>query len=922
MELLDKSYSPKELEKRIYDLWMENGYFRASDQSDKEPFCIVMPPPNVTGSLHMGHALTATIQDLLIRFKRMSGYNSLWLPGTDHAGIATQNVVEREIAREGKTRYDLGREKFIEKVWEWKKIYHSRITEQHKRLGVSCDWDRERFTMDEGLSRAVREVFIRLYNEGLIYRGKKLINFCPHCETALSDLEVVHEEEKGHLWYIRYPAEDNSEGVIVATTRPETMLGDTAVAVNPSDSRFDHLTGKKVILPLTGRTIPVIQDPLVDREFGTGAVKITPGHDFNDFEIGLKHGLPLINIFRNNGKLLERFQVFESAGKKWHLKLLIENKKYADKEILDVRKEVIKDLEDLGLLIRIEDHQHAVGHCYRCRTVVEPTFAKQWFVKVGNPQDEKSIAGAAVKAVKDLKIKILPEGWEKTYFAWMENIKDWCISRHIWWGHRIPVYCCEKCMKKVKEGIIQEEDLPVYVGHKPPARCDHCGTTSFLQEEDVLDTWFSSALWPFSTLGWPDSTPALRTFYPNTVMETGFDILFFWVARMIMMGMKFMGDVPFRYVYLHAMIRDECGQKMSKTKGNVVDPLEIISEHGADALRFTLVMLTAQGREIKLSLKKIEGYRAFMNKIWNAARFIMMNMPDWPVSDRKAPENASLSISDKWILEKLNAATAGVKKALEEFRFNDAASLLYQFTWHTFCDWYVESSKGSISKGGKEADAARMTLVYVFERLLRLLHPFIPFITEEIWKKLPGNETGSIMVSRYPEPENFDFSAEASLAEIINSHVAAIRTIRGSAGIKPQEPISAIIKTSDESIRELLLTNSVDLIRLCRLERLTVDPDSARPDNSAISVLKNSEIYIPLSKDKIESEILRVQKEMKKIQTDLDFLNRKLSNDQFIANAPEEVIEETREKTEDLKEKHAALTDALSMFFQGSQHVS
>ncbi|MDH4028337.1 MAG: valine--tRNA ligase, partial [Nitrospirota bacterium] len=653
--MLDKRYNPQDIEKKWYDFWLEKEYFRAESKSDKPPYCIVIPPPNVTGSLHIGHALDMTLQDILIRWKRMSGFNALWLPGTDHAGIATQNVVEKDLKAKDMDRHALGREKFIEKVWEWKKLYGGTIINQLKSMGASCDWSRERFTLDEGLSTAVREVFIRLHEEGLIYRGDYIINWCPRCHTALSDLEVEHEDVKGKLYYIKYNFAYEDGHIIVATTRPETYLGDTAVAVNPDDDRYKHLIGKSLRLPVLNREIPVIADAFVDSSFGTGAVKVTPAHDPNDFEIARRHDLPFINILTGDGKMTE------AAGP------------YRGQDRFVCRKNVLNDLEDLGHLEKVADHDMAIGHCYRCKTVVEPYLSKQWFVKI------RPLAEEAIRAVKDGSVKIIPSGWENSYFDWMENIKDWCISRQIWWGHRIPVWYCGSCGE-------------VIVSRETPARCG-CGSDNLKQDEDVLDTWFSSALWPFSTLGWPDQTDDLRTFYPTSVLVTGFDILFFWVARMIMMGKKFMGRQPFDHVYIHALIRDAEGQKMSKSKGNVVDPLKLTGVYGTDTVRFTLAAYAAQGRDIKFDEKRVEGYKHFLNKIWNVARFISMNLEEGGKIVPVKREGVSFSLADRWILSRLSTVCEEVNRSLEEYRFNDSANILYQFIWHELCDWYVEMIK-------------------------------------------------------------------------------------------------------------------------------------------------------------------------------------------------------------------------------------
>ena len=716
MKELAKAYEPKVVEERWYREWETEGCFQAQVPSDKESYSIVIPPPNITGVLHMGHALNNTLQDILCRWKRMSGYNVLWMPGTDHAGIATQNVVERQLAAEGTSRHEIGREAFIERVWKWKAESGGQIIGQLKRLGASCDWDRERFTMDAGLSTAVREVFVRLYEEGLIYRDNRLINWCPRCHTALSDIEVEHEDQKGSLWHLRYPVVGSDTCLVVATTRPETMLGDTAVAVNPADERYRDLIGGYVTLPLVNRRIPIIGDEYVDMEFGTGVVKITPAHDFNDFEVGKRHNLDRINVFDESGIINAAGHQFEGLDR------------------FAARKQIVAELEEQGFLDKIVDHALSVGGCYRCKTVVEPYMSLQWYVQVA------PLAEEALAAVRKGTTRIVPSQWENTYYEWMENIRDWCISRQIWWGHRIPAWYCDHCKK-------------ITVSKTDPTSCAHCGSDEIRQETDVLDTWFSSALWPFSTMGWPERTEELASFYPTSCLITGFDILFFWVARMMMMGIHFMGEVPFRDVYIHALVRDAQGQKMSKSRGNVIDPLVIIDQYGADAFRFTLAAFAAQGRDVKLAEERIAGYRNFVNKIWNASRFAFMNLEDFD-PDAVDVKKLELSNADRWILCRLNEVAREVDDALSGYRFNEAASSLYRFTWSEFCDWYIELIKEDLYKG----DAARKTtaqyvLWTVLENLLRLLHPFMPFITEEIWQSLPGKRpVSSIMKASYPAP--------------------------------------------------------------------------------------------------------------------------------------------------------------------------
>ncbi|MCA1990417.1 MAG: valine--tRNA ligase, partial [Desulfarculus sp.] len=725
---LEKSYEPREVEERWYRYWEENQLFRADPASPKPPYSIVIPPPNVTGQLHLGHALDNTLQDILCRFKRMRGHEVLWMPGTDHAGIATQNVVERELAKEGLSRHDLGREKFIERVWQWKEEYGGKIINQLKRLGASCDWSRTRFTMDEGLSRAVREVFVRLYDEGLIYRGDYIINWCPRCHTALSDLESEHEPVQGGLYYIRYPFKNGKGHLTVATTRPETMLGDTAVAINPADPRYQDLADDTVILPLMNREIPVIKDGYVSLDFGTGALKVTPAHDPNDFELGKKHGLPALRVMDDSGRI-------NAQGGA-----------YAGLDRFEARKKVLADLEALGLLEKQEPLAHNVGHCYRCKTMVEPILSQQWFVKV------EPLAAEALKAVQEGRTRIVPAMWTKTYYEWMTNIKDWCISRQIWWGHRIPAWYCD-CGEMI-------------VSRTTPETCPKCKASALRQETDVLDTWFSSGLWPFSTMGWPDQTPELAKFYPTSCLVTGFDILFFWVARMMMLGIKFMDRPPFHDVCIHALVRDAQGQKMSKSKGNVMDPLIIMDQFGTDAFRYTLAAFAAQGRDIRLSEERIAGYRNFVNKLWNAARFTLMNLE----GDLEADPGLEPSLEDRWIISRVNRAAAEAAAAIEDYRFNDAASALYQFTWHEFCDWYLELIKAPLYNAADPARqaATRRTLREVFSRLLRLLHPLMPFVTEELWQRLPGAQ-GSIMRAPWPEgqPGDLDPAAEADLGLVM-----------------------------------------------------------------------------------------------------------------------------------------------------------
>ncbi len=874
---LTKVYEPENVEQKWYREWEEKGYFAAAATSSKPAYSIVIPPPNITGVLHMGHALNNTLQDILCRWKRMQGFNVLWMPGTDHAGIATQNVVERQLASEGKDRHELGREAFIERVWQWKSESGGQIIGQLKRLGASCDWGRERFTMDEGLSKAVREVFVRLYDEGLIYRDHRLINWCPRCHTALSDIEVEHEEKDGHLWHLRYPVIGSDRHLIVATTRPETMLGDTAVAVNPNDERYTDLIGGSVTLPLVNRKIPIIADEYVDTEFGTGVVKITPAHDFNDFEVGKRHNLDQINIFDESG-------VINAAGHQ-----------YEGMDRFAARKQIVADLEAQGLLDRIQNHSLSVGGCYRCKTVVEPYMSLQWYVKVG------PLAEEALAAVKEGKTRILPQQWENTYYEWMENIRDWCISRQIWWGHRIPAWYCDHCGE-------------ITVAKVDPAKCATCGSDEIRQETDVLDTWFSSALWPFSTMGWPDQAPELATFYPTSCLITGFDILFFWVARMMMMGLHFMKDIPFQDVYIHALVRDAQGQKMSKSKGNVIDPLTVIDSYGTDAFRFTLAAFAAQGRDIKLAEERIAGYRNFANKIWNASRFAMMNLDGFD-PDAVKFNGLELSNADRWILFRLNETAAELEDSLNAYRFNDAAAALYKFTWSEFCDWYIELIKDDLYKGDSERQTtARYVLWMVLEHLLRLLHPFMPFISEEIWQTLPGKRAAaSIMLAEYPRPKpEWDYHEGATEMELVMAVISAIRNIRGEMEVPPSKSIAAILDCKSAASLKLLMKNEAYIISLARLSDLGIGQDIERPDNASLQVAGDVEIVVPLKGlVNVEEEEKRLLKEIGKIDKDIDFLSKKLENPSFVDRAPADVVAKEREKLAEFANKKQLLVDSL-----------
>jgi valyl-tRNA synthetase len=875
-DLLDKGYEPHDVERRWYAFWEENHLFAAEEQSPRRSYSIVIPPPNVTGVLHMGHALNNTLQDVLCRYRRLRGDNVLWMPGTDHAGIATQNVVERKLAQEGTDRHALGRERFIAEVWKWRQASGSAIINQLKRLGASCDWKRERFTMDEGLSRAVRKVFVDLYHQGLIYRGDYIINWCHRCHTALADLEVEHEEVDGHLYHIRYPFADGSGGIPIVTTRPETMLGDTAVAVNPEDERFRDLKAAAVTLPLMDREIPIIRDAYVDMSFGSGGLKVTPAHDPNDFEIGLRHNLPSVKVIGDDGRMTAEAGRFQGL------------------ERFACRKAVVAELKALGLLEKVESYRHSVGHCYRCKTVIEPNLSRQWFVRT------KPLAEKAIAAVRNGGTRIVPESWAGTYFDWMENIRDWCISRQIWWGHQIPAWTCEACGE-------------IVVAMEAPAACPRC-SGRLTQEEDVLDTWFSSALWPFSTMGWPDETPLLKTFYPTSVLVTGFDILFFWVARMMMMGLHFMQAVPFRDVYVHALVRDEEGQKMSKSKGNVIDPLDIIERYGTDAFRFTLAAFAAQGRDIKMSEKRVEGYRHFINKLWNAARFSLMHL------DRAydAPPPDALSLADRWILSRLNRVTAEVSQALDAYRFNDAAAGLYNFVWHEFCDWYLEAIKPALH--GKLAPQAREASLSVLWRVLHdlliLLHPFIPFVTEEIWHKLPGAD-GSIMRAQFPadrpaaEGVTPDPEAESRMGLVIEV-ISGIRNVRGEMGIAPGMALEVVIHANDAAARSTVEAHREIIINLARLKSLAVTANPERPRASATAVARGATIYVRLEGIiDFAREIERLEKELGKLAKEASSVAKKLHNQDFLAKAPAEVVAKVRAQQQELTDKQQKLQATL-----------
>lgn len=876
--VLSKAYNPKLVEDKWYTFWLKNKYFHAKVDQAKKPFSIVIPPPNITGSLHMGHALNNTLQDIIVRKKRMEGYVTLWLPGTDHAGIATQNVVEQQLAREGLDRKALGREKFIERVWEWKEKYGQTIINQLKRLGCSCDWDRERFTLDEGYSTAVRKVFVQLYKEGLIYQGNYIINWCPRCQTALSDIEVEHEDVEGHLWYIKYFFKDSDEYLVVATTRPETMLGDTAVAVNPTDKRYQKFVGRTLILPLLNRELPLISDRYVDPSFGTGVVKVTPAHDPNDFEIGLRHDLPQVNIFTEEAKLNKEVGPYEGLDR------------------YEGREAVLKDLEKGGYLVKVQPHLHAIGHCYRCHTVVEPYLSNQWFVKM------KPIAELAISVVREARIRFIPKRWEKIYFDWMENIRDWCISRQIWWGHRIPAWHCRSC----GETIVEEET---------PTSCPKCGSKDIDQETDVLDTWFSSALWPFATLGWPDKTKDLAYFYPTSLLSTAFDIIYFWVARMIMMGLYFINDIPFREVYFHALIRDVLGRKMSKSRGNVIDPLEVIEWSGTDALRFTLASLAVPGRDVLLSEDRIEGYRHFANKIWNASRFVLMNLDGYDKNLK--PSSDDLAMADRWILSRLNEVISDVDKDLESYNFSEACRTLYNFFWGEYCDWYIEWTKERLQQKQVGArQTAQHVLIVVLDNVLRLLHPIMPFITEEIWQKLP-TAGESIVIAPWPQADLslVDKEAESAARLMINA-TNAIRQIRHDLHISPDKKLRAVMSASHSS-REVLTSHESYLKFLGRLSDISWLPEKEDLAKAVKAVVSDVEIFLPLAGViDIKKEQARLSQEIEAIIDEMVTSERKLANEGFVSKAPAEIIEKEKSKVAYLRSKKRRLEDQLKLLEQ------
>lgn len=866
---LAKTYDPQSVEDRLYKFWVDGGYFHAKADPDKDPYTIVIPPPNITGQLHMGHALDETLQDILIRFRRMQGRAALWLPGTDHASIATEAKIVAAMAEEGITKDDIGREKFLERAWEWKRKYGGRIVEQLKKLGSSCDWDRERFTLDEGCNKAVNEVFVRLYEKGLIYRGEKIINWCPHCLTSISDAEVEYEDQAGHFWHIRYPFADGSGYMNIATTRPETLLGDTALAVNPNDERYKDVVGKKVILPLVHREIPVVADDYVEMDFGTGVVKITPAHDPNDFEVGLRHDLPVINVMTDDAHIVDDYP------------------KYAGMDRYEARKAIVADLEAEGALIKVEDYSHNVGVCYRCHTTVEPRVSKQWFVKM------EPLAKPAIKAVREGEVKFVPERFDKIYFNWMENIKDWCISRQLWWGHRIPAWYCADC----GETIVAKEE---------PHKCPKCGGEHLNRDEDTLDTWFSSALWPFSTLGWPDNTDDLKCFYPTNTLVTGYDIIFFWVARMIFSGIEYTGQVPFNTVLIHGIVRDAQGRKMSKSLGNGVDPLLEIEKYGADALRFSLATGNSPGNDMRYIPERVESSRNFANKLWNASRFILMNLPDEQPAPY-LPDN--LALEDKWMLSKYNKLVKDVTDNLDRFEIGIAVQKLYDFIWDVFCDWYIELCKVRLNSDDADAaTTARAVLVYVMSGMLQLLHPFMPFITEEIWQSLP-HDGDSIMVSKWPEyNESLDFADEEAEFERIVKAIRAVRVRRNEMNVPPSRKAKITVETA---YADTFKAGSVFFTRLAYASEIAIN--EPMDDPSAVSIITDdAKIYIPLG-DLIdfEAERARLNKERDALLKDIAFVENKLNNPGFVSKAPEKVVSDQRKNLEVYKEKLAMLDERL-----------
>lgn len=872
---LPKAYDPKQVEDQIYQQWLANGVFNAEVNPDRRPFCIVIPPPNVTGALHLGHALDNTMQDILIRFRRMQGYESLWMPGTDHAGIATQHVVEERLHKEGLSRYDLGREKFLERVWAWKDEYEARITHQLQKLGASCDWRRQRFTMDPGCSRAVRQVFVNLYKKGLIYRGEYIINWCPDCHTALSDIEVEHEPSPGLLYHIRYPLADGSGYIVIATARPETMLGDTGIAVNPNDARYQHLVGKTAILPLVGRTLPIVADELADPEFGTGALKITPAHDTDDFAMGRRHHLPAIKVINEEGRMTAE------AGP------------FAGMERFAAREAVVEELRRQGYLDHTEEYEQPLGHCYRCHTVTEPMLSRQWFMRM------EPLAKPAIEAVKSGQITIWPERFTKIYLNWMANIRDWCISRQIWWGHRIPAWYCRDCGHTT-------------VAMDDPAVCEKCGSPHIEQDEDVLDTWFSSALWPFETLGWPDDTPELRYFYPTSVLVTGYDILFFWVARMIFSGIEHTGKIPFRDVLLHGLIRDAQGRKMSKSRGNGVDPLDVVDKYGADTLRFTLVTGNAPGNDIRFSWDRVESARNFANKLWNAARFVLANLGDFEPA--AAAGFSPTNLADRWILSRYHSTTRAATQALESFELGQAAQSLYDFIWSEFCDWYIELSKPRLAAGGHDRRETQYVLWTVLQGILKLLHPFMPFITEQIWQHMPGT-AGFVARAPWPEadPGLIDPAAEQDMSVMI-ALIRGIRSIRAEMNVAPGRTTPVILVPADDRARGLVSSHQAWLANLAMSSPIEVDGTASPPPDAATTVAPGVQAYVLLRGTiDVEKELARLRKEVAAAKEEHTRAAAKLAQPDFLAKAKAEVVAREKERAALAEEKLSRLQKRVEL---------
>ncbi len=870
---LPKVYEPQQVENRIYDMWESNGYFRPSQNKDAKPFTIVMPPPNVTGQLHMGHAMDATLQDTLIRFKRMQGYNALWIPGVDHAGIATQIKVEEELRKEGLTRYDLGREKFLERVWDWKHKYGNRIVQQQKKLGASCDWERARFTMDEGCSNAVREVFVSLYEKGLIYKGSRIINWCPNCVTALSDAEVEYVDKPGYLWHIRYPLTDGSGEVVVATTRPETMLGDTGVCVNPNDERYTAIVGKKVILPLVNKEIPIVADDYAEMDFGTGCVKMTPAHDPNDFEVGLRHNLEVIRVLDDNG-------VVNAFGGK-----------YEGLDRYEARKQIVADLQEQGYLVKIDDHAHNVGTCYRCHNDVEPIISAQWFVKM------KPLAEEAIRVVKDGETRFVPDRFSKTYLNWMENVRDWCISRQLWWGHQIPAWTCEECGH-------------ITVSREDACKCEKCGSTRIERDPDVLDTWFSSALWPFETLGWPEKTDDLAYFYPTDVLVTGYDIIFFWVARMIFSGCEHTGKTPFHTVLIHGLVRDDKGRKMSKSLGNGIDPLEMIEKYGCDALRMNMVTGNSPGNDMRFYVERCEAMRNFANKLWNASRYVMMNLGE--DAKNELPETSRLEIADKWVLSKLNTLIAEVTENLEKYELGVAVQKVYDFIWDTYCDWYIELTKARLySEDADRKQTAIQVLVYVLDQILRLLHPFMPFITEEIWQSIPHGGD-ALIVAQWPAySEDLAFKTECDLMESVMDAIRAIRNRRAEMNVPPSKKAALYVLTAKPQV---FTEGEGFLQRLAYADAVTLlEHEPENLDGMVTVTTADAKLYIPMGQlVDVSKELERIEKELEKAKKNLAGIEAKLSNENFTARAPEAVVNAEREKAAKARDLIAQLEQSAA----------